>query len=298
MFLEYDADRMYIPSIQRKLKANHIDIIFNRAKTEIGNLLSYMDFIEFLRLIAEAQYNSNNSNSGDNKNNEEISNIEEVNQINTSTTTNTTATNTTTTATAITTANKKHRNNNNLTLEKLKCNPKQLFAPTTTTTNNATTIATTTTTTTTTSTTPTTTTTPDYRMALVLNIISSLRYEDFMSSILDWLHKESIARVNYFIIKIQSQIRKYFTKKIIIKLKKEKNDNLINNKQYKYVIKIQSLLRMFIYRYRLARLAQKTIIQYNPYFSEIYWYNPYTKVRTYNKPKGKHSFFYFYYFYI
>ena len=135
-------------------------------------------------------------------------------------------------------------------------------------------------------------------MALVLNIISSLRYEDFMSSILDWLHKESIARVNYFIIKIQSQIRKYFTKKIIIKLKKEKNDNLINNKQYKYVIKIQSLLRMFIYRYRLARLAQKTIIQYNPYFNEIYWYNPYTKVRTYNKPKGKHSFFYFYYIYI
>ena len=296
LFLEYDADRMYIPSIQRKLKANHIDIIFNRAKTEIGNLLSYMDFIELLRLIADAQYNSNSS-SGD-KNNEEISNIEEANQVNTSTSTttaviNNTTTNTTATTATITTANKKHRNNNNLTLEKLKCNPKQLFAPTTTTNN-----ATTTNTTTSTTTTPTTTTTPDYRMALVLNIISSLRYEDFMSSILDWLHKESIARVNYFIIKIQSQIRKYFTKKIIIKLKKEKNDNLINNKQYKYVIKIQSLLRMFIYRYRLARLAQKTIIQYNPYFSEIYWYNPYTKVRTYNKPKGKNSFFYFYYFYI
>jgi hypothetical protein len=56
LFLEFDAGRIPLPAVYRKLKANHIDILFNRAKTEQGNLLSYTDFTDCLRLIAEAHY--------------------------------------------------------------------------------------------------------------------------------------------------------------------------------------------------------------------------------------------------
>jgi hypothetical protein len=56
VFLEYDAGRIPLPAVHRKLKPNHIDILFNRAKTETGNLLSYDNFVDCLRLIAEAHY--------------------------------------------------------------------------------------------------------------------------------------------------------------------------------------------------------------------------------------------------
>lgn len=56
LFLEFDAGRIPLPAVYRKLKSNHIDILFNRAKTEQGNLLSYTDFTDCLRLIAEAHY--------------------------------------------------------------------------------------------------------------------------------------------------------------------------------------------------------------------------------------------------
>jgi hypothetical protein len=56
VFLEYDAGRIPLPAVHRKLKPNHIDILFNRAKTETGNLLSYDNFVDCLRLIAAAHY--------------------------------------------------------------------------------------------------------------------------------------------------------------------------------------------------------------------------------------------------
>jgi hypothetical protein len=56
VFLEYDAGRIPLPAVHRKLKPNHIDILFNRAKTETGNLLSYDNFVDCLRLVAEAHY--------------------------------------------------------------------------------------------------------------------------------------------------------------------------------------------------------------------------------------------------
>lgn len=125
----------------------------------------------------------------------------------------------------------------------------------------------------------------NYRVWLIVNVLSSLRKESWMKDVLEWIDAESRARLGYFAIRIQCLVRRFqgknrFAEVVLLRLK-QMNDKRLNQ----LAIKIQAVARMFISRYRVARLAQKVLIQYVPYLLDPYWFHPLTKVKTYRKPK-------------
>lgn len=279
---EYDAGRISLPSVARRLKNNQIDILFNRAKTETGNVLSYNDFLECLKLVAAAHYakfeipealeTSEEAAAGG-----ATTSATAVATVNSATVASTIAAATTETAATVHShlssaqahkaehaAHHFHqaghkRRVHNLSLARLRCNPKDLFFGTD----------------------------PDFRLALVLNTIASLRHEEWMTQILEWMDKESRARIDVFVTRIQSIVRRHQAKKISFVRAAAREEDRRNLRLWKHATRVQSMARMFVQRFRLARKAQKTIVQYNPHFGDPYWYNPNTKVKSWTKPKGE-----------
>jgi len=275
---ELDAGRIVLPAVQRKLKANHIDILFNRAKTETGNMLNYSDFVECLKLIAEAHYGKKDPAEAP---------VESENSLyppaeSAVALTGRPESPPTAPPTARTTDNLSHpsqtgahrerlassaqrfqyagqRRQHRLPRAKLQCSHHELFLGAE----------------------------PDVRLALVLNLFASLRYEEWMSQILEWLEVESLGRVGLFVTKIQSVARRHLAKKTIVVRSQAREEQRTNARLFTQVTKMQSLVRMFVYRFRAARKAQRTLIQYCPHFGEPYWYNPQTQVKSWTKPKGK-----------
>lgn len=125
----------------------------------------------------------------------------------------------------------------------------------------------------------------NYRVWLIVNVLSSLRKESWMKDVLEWIDAESRARLGYFATRIQCLVRRFQGKnrfaEVVQSRLKQMNDKRLNQ----LAIKIQAVARMFISRYRVARLAQKVLIQYVPYLLDPYWFHPLTKVKTYRKPK-------------
>jgi hypothetical protein len=311
LFLEFDAGRIPLPAVLRKLKPNHIDILFNRAKTEQGNLLSYTDFTDCLRLVAEAHYAK-----ADIPETMTAAVATGVAEALTGTTTaagaamstltaGTDAAYGTSTSAGIThcprsgiyiisshacsncplTAlryfsgsafpNQKvnlathnfaqagqKRRVHGMSLARLKCNPQALFSGPE----------------------------PDFRLALIINIFASLRNEEWMIPVLEWIHRESSARIDVFVVRIQSVARRRFAQKFVAVLERARAEQRLATKLWHQAAKVQSLARMFLHRFRLARKAQRTIVQYNPHFGEPYWYHPCTKVKSWTKPKGTQRF--------
>jgi hypothetical protein len=145
-----------------------------------------------------------------------------------------------------------------LSLARLKCNPQALFSGSE----------------------------PDFRLALIINIFASLRNEEWMIPVLEWIHRESSARIDVFVVRIQSVARRRFAQKFVAVLERARGEQRLAMKLWHQAAKVQSLARMFLHRFRLARKAQRTIVQYNPHFGEPYWYHPCTKVKSWTKPKG------------
>jgi hypothetical protein len=133
---------------------------------------------------------------------------------------------------------------------------------------------------------------PDFRMALVLNAFASLRQEDFMSPVLEWLHREACARIDTFVVRIQAVMRRHLSKKLVSVRASARDEQRLAMKLWSQATKVQSLARMFLFRFRAARRAQRTIVQYVPHFGEPYWYHPRTKTKSWSKPKGMLFHFY------
>ena len=277
---ELDAGRIVLPAVQRKLKANHIDILFNRAKTETGNMLNYSDFVECLKLIAEAHYGKKDPAEALVETENSLypgteSSVAPTGRPESPPTAPSAARTTDhpsthsgqmsgahrerSTSSAQRFQHAGHRRQHRLPRAKLQCSHHELFLGAD----------------------------PDVRLALVLNIFASLRYEEWMSQVLEWLEAESLGRVGLFVTRIQSVARRHLAKKTVAVRSQAREEQRTNARLFAQVAKMQSLVRMFVYRIRAARKAQRTLIQYCPHFGEPYWYNPHTQVKSWTKPKGK-----------
>jgi len=276
LFQEYDAGRILLPEVQRKLKANQVDILFNRAKTEQGNMLSYADFLECLKLVAEAHYAKKDLN--------EAAADQDTPAMMASQSTQESAAPRPGSppsehgAHHVSQAHRermhssvqqfKHagqRRVHHLPRAKLQCSHHELFFGAE----------------------------PDYRLALLLNSFASLRHEEWMTQILEWLEAESFGRVGLFVTRIQSVMRRHLAKKIVAVKHARRETQRLELRLFEQVAKVQSLVRMFLHRFRVARKAQRVLVQYCPHFGEPYWYNPHTKVKSWTKPKGKIVIFLF-----
>mmetsp|Transcript_19751 Transcript_19751/g.27140 ORF Transcript_19751/g.27140 Transcript_19751/m.27140 type:complete len:2215 (+) Transcript_19751:40-6684(+) len=126
---------------------------------------------------------------------------------------------------------------------------------------------------------------PDYLLVLVIKIVITFMEDDFMEPVLKWLNIETQARLNYFIIKIQTQVRIRQAKSIRSALAVKYNEKQALFKNAKYAIKIQCFVRMHFSKQKTALLAQKIIVKYVPTAGEVYWYHRRTRVHYKNKPR-------------
>jgi hypothetical protein len=129
----------------------------------------------------------------------------------------------------------------------------------------------------------------DYRLVLVLRLFIACKDEPYMQNIIKWMKSESLARIEYFVIKIQCLLRKRISRKRRESKINENNLKLTIKKQNEYAVKIQNIFHIFINQLKTALIAQKTIIKYVPLNGNAYWFNPKTKVKTYFKPKILHN---------
>jgi hypothetical protein len=323
LFVEFDASRMPLPPVVRKLKANQVDILFNRAKVESGNVLSYAEFLDCLRFIADGQYlaekiieveeevegggevgGEGGAERGATEGGEAtaaatagevgVNPVALLAPIDTSASIAaagpsvkeggpvpaTPASATASTPLFASTRGGKHPTHKThkslegaahklarggarhrqhvLTIAKLKCSSEDKFQGPA----------------------------PDHLLALVLNLVSSLRHEEWMAAVLEWLHRESNARVALFVTRIQCLLRRVLAGKRIAAQRKHKSLWLEQATLGRQATLVQSLCRMYIGRFQHARRAQRLLIQYCPHFGEPYWYNPHTQVKSWTKPKG------------
>ena len=123
------------------------------------------------------------------------------------------------------------------------------------------------------------------QMKIVIKIIITFMEDSFMEPVFKWLNIETQARLNYFIIKIQTQVRIRKAKSIRSALAMEYNEKQNLFKNAKYAIKIQCCVRKHLSNQKTAKLAQKIIVKYVPTTGEVYWYHRKTRVHYKNKPK-------------
>jgi hypothetical protein len=104
-----------------------------------------------------------------------------------------------------------------------------------------------------------------------------------------WLDIESRARLGLLVTRIQSLVRKILAFKRVEQRRKEL-DILYREQMKEYAsTKIQSLVRKRISYRKVEYLAQKVLRKYVPFLQTPYYYHPYTKVKSYSKPKILHD---------
>ena len=128
----------------------------------------------------------------------------------------------------------------------------------------------------------------DLGLACVIRILSLLSvHSDFLNipKILIWLENESLAKLEVFVIRIQSMYRSWKgrrTKKQMLSIREQVRRSIIFHKAGTV---INTWIRRFVHKHRGARLAQKVLIHYFPPNVPDYWYNPRTTRTHPTKPR-------------
>jgi hypothetical protein len=121
-------------------------------------------------------------------------------------------------------------------------------------------------------------------LALCLHFLVSLKNSSWMEPINSWLEFESRARLGLFVARIQRLIRRKLGKNLQSK-QRQKNDVMRQQLTYdKTVLMVQSLIRKYLARIIVMKLAQRIFIRYITPDGKYYWYNPNTRRSTWTKP--------------
>eukprot|EP01039_Chlorochromonas_danica_P008918 gene8917-9836_t len=125
----------------------------------------------------------------------------------------------------------------------------------------------------------------DPRLALFIRWLAYFREEEFVQKVLSWLDLESRARLGLLVIPFQCLVRKRqarfrFQRRFKEKEEEDRQDGILKN-----VVKMQSIVRGFIWRRRVIKLAQRTLRKYVPTLSDPYFFHPITKVKSRERPK-------------
>lgn len=125
----------------------------------------------------------------------------------------------------------------------------------------------------------------NFVLSLFLQALVSFAREDWMGGVIDWLTTESRARLAFYAQRIQNMCRMKLARNKLTGLKVNHKKSLLSADNTRIISMIQSYIRRFLGRQRMARLFQRFIIKYVPFDSQPYWYNPNTRISSYSKPK-------------
>ena len=281
-----------LPRIVKKLTNMEIDLIFNKAKNSPAsqgnstNKLNYAEFLYCLDLIAQIHYekeiadvtdsqkspengveqaNDNNGGAASRRNSkdskEEVNNMEkESEEVDTNENDEDEPFNL---EKFVNKSVKEVNKSNFINRHNLTTNPENILIPSSFNQFKA-----------------------DYKFALLMRVISSFcRKEKFVQEVLLWLEKESLARLNLFVIRIQSMFRRKLSSKFVRQFRKIKAEQERQKRIASRCVQIQKYIRGFVWKHRVQKMAQQTIRKFVSAMDDPYWYNPKTKVKSWTKPK-------------
>jgi hypothetical protein len=125
----------------------------------------------------------------------------------------------------------------------------------------------------------------NYRFALVVRLLYVFQHESYVQEVLSWLAQESTARLGLFVVRIQCLIRRRLARLRVRRVRRDRAEARRHAAMLAELARVQALVRSFVYRRRVMKLAQRIIVKYHPYLSDAYYYNPRTQVKTYTKPR-------------
>ena len=125
----------------------------------------------------------------------------------------------------------------------------------------------------------------DPKLTLILKMFITSIDDDWMTEVMDYLDKETAARLSTFVLKIQNLVRRRRAQKIKHVMRLNKDTMKVKGERYLRATQIQSLVRLFLARRRSAHKAQKHFIHYIPIDRDDYWFNPRTRVNHQKKPR-------------
>eukprot|EP01034_Spumella_vulgaris_P024182 gene24183-30498_t len=125
----------------------------------------------------------------------------------------------------------------------------------------------------------------DFRLVLVLNMLQSFRDEPWLQPVLVWLDLESKARIGVFVIRMQNMVRIRQARAVKGLLMEKRAAKIELQRLSRFAVRIQAVMRRYVYRNRVAHMAQRMIFEYIPHLGEPYWYNPKTLAKSWIKPK-------------
>jgi hypothetical protein len=248
IFEEIKSGRLTIPANKSKITPTELDIFFNRSKRDAGNTLSYSDFVHCLGLCARqllgAEKEKSKATSSAPFAEKSESSIEPRPEV---VEDPTNALQPTASTTSSSSTSKKKSSSSTAVgkssrTKRIKFSRDKLTHPVTETLSEGLIIGR--------NGFGFTINVPDYLLVLAVKIIISFLNESFMEPITRWIETETKARIAYFVVKIQTQIRmrkaRFITRVLAEKRAAEKS--LLE--KAKYAVKIQCCIRRFLARRR------------------------------------------------
>ena len=120
---------------------------------------------------------------------------------------------------------------------------------------------------------------------VVLIMLMSLEYEKWVEPVFKWITAESKARVASFVVPIQCLVRRKLAKIAIRRKRIERNIEQQEEKTMRSLRMAQGAIRRRLHWQRMVKIAQKILVKYIPHKGKPYWFNPRTRVTSYEKPK-------------
>lgn len=109
--------------------------------------------------------------------------------------------------------------------------------------------------------------------------------DGWIADVIEWIEAESRARVGTFVKKIQRMVRRHRSKHILKHAKTEIWRSTENERLLAAHTKCQAVVRRFLTRVKVVKIAQMVLVRYVPHTGALYWHNPRTNVSQWTKPK-------------
>jgi hypothetical protein len=120
---------------------------------------------------------------------------------------------------------------------------------------------------------------------VALIMMMSLEHEKWVEPVFRWITAESHARIASFVVPIQCLIRLKLANVAVRRRRVERNIENQERKTMQSIRMCQGVIRRRLQWQRIVKIAQKVLVKYIPHKGNPYWFNPRTRVTSYEKPK-------------
>ena len=122
-------------------------------------------------------------------------------------------------------------------------------------------------------------------ISVALIMFMALEHEKFAEPVFKWISAESYARVSSFVVPIQCLIRKRLATVAVRRRRIQRNIESEEAKTMRSIRLCQGAIRRRLQWQRIVKIAQKVMVKYIPHKGKPYWFNPRTRVTSFEKPR-------------